>query len=103
MYQTAPHLVPYCKPFFKQRLLFSFVLVVCNLILINRREQATVACLSLRRPGFDPGTVHVRFLVDQVGLGQVCVQVLLVPSHFRSTNSPCCFVHVVLASLNDTR
>ena len=40
----------------------SFVFVLCNLMLTNRWEQATVAGLSLRRPGFDP--VHVRFMVD---------------------------------------
>jgi hypothetical protein len=30
-----------------------------------------VACLSPRRPGFDPGSVHVGFMVDKVALGQV--------------------------------
>ena len=30
-----------------------------------------VAGLSPRRPGFDPGPVHVRFVVDKVALGQV--------------------------------
>jgi hypothetical protein len=29
------------------------------------------ACLPPRRPGFDPGSVHVGFVVDKVALGQV--------------------------------
>jgi hypothetical protein len=46
------------------------------------REQAVpwlrrlVAGLSPRRPGFDPGSVHVGFVVDKVALGQVFLQVL---------------------------
>jgi hypothetical protein len=35
-----------------------------------------VAGLSLRRPGFDPGSVHVGFVVDKGALGQVFLQVL---------------------------
>ena len=35
-----------------------------------------VAGLSLRRPGFDPGSVHVGFVVDKVVLGQVFPRVL---------------------------
>ena len=30
-----------------------------------------VAGLSLRRPGFDPGSIHVGFVVNKVALGQV--------------------------------
>jgi hypothetical protein len=30
-----------------------------------------VSGLSLRRPGFNPGSVHVGFLVDKAALGQV--------------------------------
>jgi hypothetical protein len=30
-----------------------------------------VAGLLLRRPGFDPGSVHVGFVVDKVAQGQV--------------------------------
>jgi hypothetical protein len=30
-----------------------------------------VAGLSLRRPGFDPGSVDVGFVVDKVALGQI--------------------------------
>jgi hypothetical protein len=33
-------------------------------------------CLSPRRPGFDPGSVHVGFVVDKVALGQVFPRVL---------------------------
>ena len=29
-----------------------------------------------RRPGFDPGSVHVGFMVDKVALGQVLPRVL---------------------------
>jgi hypothetical protein len=34
------------------------------------------AGLPPRRPGFDPGSVHVGFLVDKVTLGQVFLRVL---------------------------
>jgi hypothetical protein len=32
--------------------------------------QVVSACLSLRRPGFAPMSVHVGFVVDKVALGQ---------------------------------
>jgi hypothetical protein len=35
-----------------------------------------VAGLSPRRPGLDPGSVHVGFVVDKVTLGQVFLRVL---------------------------
>jgi hypothetical protein len=35
-----------------------------------------VAGLLPRRPGFDPGSVHVRFVVEKVALGQVFPRVL---------------------------
>jgi hypothetical protein len=35
-----------------------------------------VAGLSPRRPGFDPGSVHVGFVVDKVALGHVFPRVL---------------------------
>jgi hypothetical protein len=35
-----------------------------------------VAGLSSRRPGFDPGSVHVGFMVDSVALGHVFPRVL---------------------------
>jgi hypothetical protein len=44
--------------------------------------QALVAGLSPRRPGFDPGLVHVGFLVDRLALGQVF------PCQFDSTGAP---------------
>jgi hypothetical protein len=34
------------------------------------------AGLSPRRPGFDPGSVHVGFVVDKMALGQVYLRVL---------------------------
>jgi hypothetical protein len=34
------------------------------------------ASLPPRRPGFDPGSVHVGFVVDKVALGQVFLRVL---------------------------
>jgi hypothetical protein len=40
---------------------------------INKAEpwlRRLVAGLSPRRPGFDPGSVHVGFVVDKVALGQ---------------------------------
>jgi hypothetical protein len=38
-----------------------------------------VAGLSLRRPGFDPGSFHVGFVVDKVALGQVFLRVIGFP------------------------
>jgi hypothetical protein len=35
-----------------------------------------VAGFSPRRSGFDPGSVHVEFVVDKVALGQVFLRVL---------------------------
>jgi hypothetical protein len=35
-----------------------------------------VAGLAQRRPGFDPGSVHVRFVVDRVALEEVFPRVL---------------------------
>jgi hypothetical protein len=35
-----------------------------------------VTGLSLRRPGFDPGPVHVGFVVDKMAVGQVFPQVI---------------------------
>jgi hypothetical protein len=39
-------------------------------------HRQLVADLPLRRPGIDPGSVHVRFVVNKVSLGQVFPQVL---------------------------
>jgi hypothetical protein len=38
--------------------------------------RRVVAALSPRRPGFDPRTVYVRFVVDTVALGRVFLPVL---------------------------
>jgi hypothetical protein len=35
-----------------------------------------VADLSPQRPGFDPGSAHVGFVVDKLALGQVFLRVL---------------------------
>jgi hypothetical protein len=32
---------------------------------ITFTENLAVPCLSLRRPGFDPGPVHMRFVMDK--------------------------------------
>jgi hypothetical protein len=40
------------------------------------------AGLPPRRPGFDPGSVHVGFVVEKVALGQVF------PCQFHSTGAP---------------
>jgi hypothetical protein len=47
------------------------------------------AGLPPRRPGFNPGSVHVGFMVDKVALGQVFLRVLRVfPCQFHSTGAP---------------
>jgi hypothetical protein len=48
-----------------------------------------VAGLSTRRPGFDPSSVHVGFVVDKVALGQVSTQSTSVfICQFHSTGAP---------------
>jgi hypothetical protein len=48
-----------------------------------------VAGLSPRRPGFDPGSVHVGFAVDKVALGQVFrPSTSVYPCQFHSTCAP---------------
>jgi hypothetical protein len=46
-----------------------------------------VAGLSPRMPGFDPGSVHVEFVVDKVALGQVFPQYFGFPCQFHSTGA----------------
>jgi hypothetical protein len=42
----------------------------------------------LRKPGFDPRSVHMRFVVDKMTLGQVFLQVLrCFPCQYQSTNA----------------
>jgi hypothetical protein len=43
----------------------------------GNRLRWLVACLSQRRPGFAPGSVHVGFVVDKLALGQVFFRALL--------------------------
>ena len=48
-----------------------------------------VAGLSLRRPGFDPGSVQMGFVVDKVALEQVFPPSTSVfPYQFHSTGTP---------------
>jgi hypothetical protein len=47
------------------------------------------AGLPPRRPGFDPGSVHVGFVVDKVALGRVFPpNSSVLPCQFRSTGAP---------------
>jgi hypothetical protein len=46
-----------------------------------------VAGLSLLRPGFDPGSVNLGFVVDKVALGQVFLRVVGFPLSI-STGAP---------------
>jgi hypothetical protein len=50
--------------------------------------MAQAVSLPPRRPGFDPGSVHVGFVVDKVALGQVVPRVLRF--------SPVSFISLVL-------
>jgi hypothetical protein len=55
----------------------------------RRWLRRLVAGFSPQRPGFDPGSVHVRFVVDKVALGQVFFSELSVfPCQFHSTGAP---------------
>jgi hypothetical protein len=48
-----------------------------------------VAGLSPQRPGFDPGSVHMRFVVDKVALRQVfSPRTSVFPCYFHSTGAP---------------
>jgi hypothetical protein len=48
-----------------------------------------VAGLSPRRPRFEPGPVHVGFVVNNMALGQVFPpSTSIFPSHFHSTGAP---------------
>jgi hypothetical protein len=51
--------------------------------------RRSVAGLSPRRPGFNPGSVHVGFLMDKVALGQVPPpRILRFSRQFHSTGAP---------------
>ena len=55
--------------------------------------RAMAQAVSRRHPtaeaGFDPGSVHVGFVVDEVALGQVVPRVLrFSPFQFHSTGAP---------------
>jgi hypothetical protein len=43
---------------------------------VGMRPHNNTETLSPRSPGFDPGSVHVGFVVDKVALGQVFLRVL---------------------------
>jgi hypothetical protein len=50
---------------------------------LGRAMAQAVACLSPWTPGFDPGSVHMGFLVDKMALGQAFTRVLRVsPANF---------------------
>jgi hypothetical protein len=47
------------------------------------------AGFPLRSPGFDPGSVHMGFVVDKVALGQVFpLSTSVFPCQFHSTGAP---------------
>jgi hypothetical protein len=70
-------------------------LLITLLMLLTLQHKAVpwlrrlVADLSLRRPGFDSGSVHVGVVVDKVALGQVFPPSTSVfPCQFHSTGAP---------------
>ena len=53
------------------------------------RSRQLLAGLSLRRLAFDPGPVHVGFVVDEVALGQVpSPSTSVFACQYRSTSAP---------------
>jgi hypothetical protein len=63
----------------------------CNVILREAVPwlRLLVADLSPRRAGFDPGSVHVGFVVNKVGLGQVfSPSISVFPCQFHYTGAP---------------
>jgi hypothetical protein len=77
--------------------------VRCHWSAVTRPAQAgfrsSVAGLSLRRPGFATGSIHVGFMVDKVALGQVFLRVLrfspvdiIPPSLFKLVSSAECVI-----------
>jgi hypothetical protein len=59
--------------------------------------RSLVAGLSLWRPSFDPGSIHVGFVVDIVALGQVFLRVL----RFSPTNIIPPLLHIHLSPPHD--
>jgi hypothetical protein len=56
--------------------MFQFWLKSRVKVTAYHRLRRLVAGLPLRRPGFDPGSVHVGFVVEKVALGQVFLRVV---------------------------
>ena len=54
----------------------SLIKYVMAYISESAKEAANVLCLSPRRPGFDPGSVHVGLVVERMALGQAFPRVL---------------------------
>ena len=68
--------------------------LVCECLLCSRNCICTVrvilACLSPGKTGFDPGSHRVRFVVDEVALGQFFfpLSTSIFPCHYPSINGP---------------
>jgi hypothetical protein len=73
----------------RRKLIFLRLLQIQFNLLAMPRLRRRVAGLSRRGPGFDPGSIHVRFLVDKVVLGpgfSPCTSVS--HSTYHSANAP---------------
>ena len=73
------------KYFYRWKMLISVA------VLYHRR---LVAGRLTRRHGFDPRSVHVRFDVDKVAVGQAFSQYFSFPCQYHSTNAPYSFIHL---------
>jgi len=71
--------------FYRRKVLIS-VAVLCHRRLLAGR-------LPLR-PGFDPWSVHVRFDVDKVAVGQYFSHHFSFSRQYHSTNAPYSFIHL---------
>ena len=63
-----------------------------SLCMLPLRDSAQLSVFSPRRLGFDPGSVCVRFVVDRVALGQVCLLVF----QFYPINITTAMLHIRL-------
>lgn len=79
----------------------QWTLLICAFL------RRLAASLSLRRSGFDPRPVHVRYVMEEVALGQVSFWVLRLSPFRISVDVPYSSIHLLptlhnLQSLNNT-
>jgi hypothetical protein len=64
------------RDYFLKHFYYNLLIFVMVKRMVVPWLRSLVAGLSLRRPGFAPGSIHVGFVVDKVALGQALLGVL---------------------------